>query len=293
MPNCVLDTNRTTDVLDPDCRLYEVTIADDSRVEIPECEEVDGVWTAGDGASFGFADWGQSANPAFPDTGSPTNEGGALRAQDLETSGDPVALNGALIRVDAATGAPVPGNPLFGTAASANAQRIVAYGLRNPFRMTVRAGRNEPWIGDVGWNTWEEVNRLPDVVAAAPTVPWNFGWPCFEGAGTMGDYAGRAICTTLAGGGGFSAHRPPFFAYNHSGQGSAVSGLAFHEPANWPATWDNALFVADYSRAHVYVLRDVDGNGDPEGWNRRPSPSYSVYRPDGTPESEYRIDKPE
>lgn len=36
-----------------------------------------------------------------------------------------------------------------------------------------------------------------------------------------------------------------------------------------------------------------DGNGEPEGWNRRPSPSYSVYRPDGTPESEYRIDKPE
>ena len=220
--------------------------------------------TAGDGASFGFADWGQSANPAFPDTGSPTNEGGALRAQDLETSGDPVALNGALIRVDAATGAPVPGNPLFGTAASANAQRIVAYGLRNPFRMTVRAGRNEPWIGDVGWNTWEEVNRLPDVVAAAPTVPWNFGWPCYEGAGTMGDYAGRAICSTLVGGGGFSAHRPPFFAYNHAGQGSAVSGLAFHEPANWPAAWDNALFVADYSRARVYVLRDVDGNGDPD-----------------------------
>ena len=54
MPNCVLDTNRTTDVLDPDCRLYEVTIADDSRVEIPECEEVDGVWTAGDGASVCF-----------------------------------------------------------------------------------------------------------------------------------------------------------------------------------------------------------------------------------------------
>ena len=30
-----------------------------------------------------------------------------------------------------------------------NARRIVAYGLRNPFRFTFRPGTNEIWIGDV------------------------------------------------------------------------------------------------------------------------------------------------
>ncbi len=60
MPNCVRDLDRTTDLLDTDCRLYEVKLSDDSRTEIPECEEVNGVWTAGDGASVCF---GQRLDP--------------------------------------------------------------------------------------------------------------------------------------------------------------------------------------------------------------------------------------
>ena len=38
----------------------------------------------------------------------------------------------------------------------------MAYGLRNPFRMIVRPGTSEPWIADVGWNNWEELNRLAE-----------------------------------------------------------------------------------------------------------------------------------
>jgi hypothetical protein len=40
------------------------------------------------------------------------------------------------------------------------------HGLRNPFRFAFRPGTNEVWAGDVGWNTWEEINRLP----ARPTA---------------------------------------------------------------------------------------------------------------------------
>ena len=40
-------------------------------------------------------------------------------------------------------------NPLV-SSADANERRIVAYGLRNPFRFTVRPGTNELWVGDVG-----------------------------------------------------------------------------------------------------------------------------------------------
>ena len=74
--------------------------------------------TGGDGASFNFADWGQDGSPLNPcgdppgGVGSilnpPTAEGGALRSQDLRTSGDPVTLDGTLIRVDPATGAGLP-----------------------------------------------------------------------------------------------------------------------------------------------------------------------------------------
>ena len=50
-------------------------------------------------------------------------------------------------------------NPLAGST-DANARRIIAYGLRNPFRFTFRPGTSELWIGDVGWNDWEEINRI-------------------------------------------------------------------------------------------------------------------------------------
>ena len=61
----------------------------------------------------------------------------------------------------------------------ANARRIIAHGLRNPFRMTIRPGTNEVWVGDVGWNTWEEINRIADPLGTVE----NFGWPCYEGDG--------------------------------------------------------------------------------------------------------------
>ncbi len=126
--------------------------------------------SGGDGASFNFVDYGQDGSPLNP-CGDPPGgvggvltppgaEGGALRSQDLRTPADPTSLDGALLRVDPATGAGLPDNP---NAASSdpNARRIVAYGMRNPFRFAVHPGTGEVWIGDVGWNTWEEIERHP------------------------------------------------------------------------------------------------------------------------------------
>ena len=130
--------------------------------------------SGGDGASFNFVDYGQDGSPLNPcgdppgGVGAaltpPTAEGGALRSQDLRTAGDPTSLDGALLRVDPATGAALPDNPAP-TSADPNARRIVAYGMRNPFRFAVRPGTGEVWIGDVGWNTWEEINRIQSPTA--------------------------------------------------------------------------------------------------------------------------------
>ncbi len=78
--------------------------------------------SGGDGASFNFADWGQDGSPLNPcgdppgGVGStlapPTAEGGALRSQDLRTTTDPTSLDGAVLRVDPATGQGLPDNPL-------------------------------------------------------------------------------------------------------------------------------------------------------------------------------------
>ena len=176
---------------------------------------------AGDGASFLFADYGQGGSPKNPcgDPGGsnptpPTAEGGALRSQDLQTSGnlvDPAGMNGAILRVDPATGNAMPDNPLYG-GSDLTDDRIIAYGMRNPFRFTVKPGSDQIWIGDVGWNRWEEINKLAD---ADDSLVEDFGWPCYEGVPHEPEYdaLNLNICESLYGGGGVTA---PFFPYSHS-----------------------------------------------------------------------------
>ena len=145
----------------------------------------------------------------------PSAEGGSLRSQDLRTSSDPTTLDGSIIRVDPATGAALPSNPLFANP-DANARRIIAHGLRNPFRFSFRPGTSELWSGDVGWNIYEEVNRILDPTDA---VVENFGWPCYEGVPKQSGYDGAnlSICESLYL--SPSADTEPYFPYHHSEQG--------------------------------------------------------------------------
>ena len=93
--------------------------------------------------------------------------------------GVPTALDGAILRVDPVTGAggratrsrSAPMRTPAGSSPTASATRS---GSR------LRPGTNELWVGDVGWNTWEEINRIPTPTDA---VVENFGWPCYEGVG--------------------------------------------------------------------------------------------------------------
>ena len=145
--------------------------------------------SGGDGAGFHIADYGQTGTPLNPCGDPPTSvggvqtppnaEGGALRAQGAGTGRNPISLDGSILRVDPLTGAGVSTNPFF-SSSDANKKRVVAYGLRNPFRFTFRPGTSEIWIGDVGWNTYEEINRVISPTQASVS---NFGWPCYEGAG--------------------------------------------------------------------------------------------------------------
>jgi glucose/arabinose dehydrogenase len=234
--------------------------------------------TGGDGASFNFADYGQAGTPRNPcgdppggvgaTLSPPTAEGGALRSQDLRTSGDPVSLDGTVLRLNPETGLAMTGNP-NGTATDLNARRIVAQGLRNPFRMTIRPNTNEVWLGDVGWGTWEEINRVVNPTAAVT----NFGWPCYEGTSSQGGYDGLNlnICEPLYGPGA-GAVTSPYYTYNHSATvvtgetcptnaGSSTAGVAFYPAAggSFPAEYNGALFFADYSRDCIWVMKTGGG----------------------------------
>ena len=75
--------------------------------------------------------------------------------------------------------------------------RIWAYGLRNPFRAIVRAGTTTltPYIGDVGWSAWGEIDARPADSTLATNA--NFGWPCYEGDFQQDAYKNDQICVNL------------------------------------------------------------------------------------------------
>ena len=241
--------------------------------------------TGGDGASFNNVDYGQygnnyagdQANPCGDPPGAvgtalspPGAEGGALRSQSVRRSDGPATLDGTVLRIDPATGAGVPGNPFY-SSSDANARRIVAYGVRNPFRITQRPGTDELWIGDVGWNTWEEINRL---VAPANATASNFGWPCYEGASPQGGYqgAGLNLCSSLYSTPG--SVLAPYYTYNHSAcvvnysgchtGGSSITGVAFYQGGSYPTQYNGALFFADHTRNEIWaMLPGTNGLPDP------------------------------
>ena len=261
--------------------------------------------SGGDGGSAGFTDYGQKGTPAnacgdppggpgVPET-IPTAEGGSLHAQDLLTMGDPATLDGAVIRIDPVTGAGAAGNPLSAST-DPGARRIVAEGLRNPFRLAVQPGTNDVWVGDVGWHTWEEI----DHVAMPEGSVADFGWPCYEGRSPQPSWQGLGLnlCQTLYNSPAGTVTNPTF-TYNHANpvvtgdgcptaNGSALGGIAFGRTANspYPAGYNGALFFADYARQCIWAMK-LGAGGQPDPTNvslieqGAPSPVAMHLGPDG------------
>lgn len=118
---------------------------------------------------------------------SPDQDLGSYRAQYLAN------YNGKILRIDSHTGDGLPTNPFFDPARPRSPQsRIWAWGLRNPYRFTVRpnTGSHFPedgrpgilYVGDVGNGSWEEI----DIVKSGGQ---NFGWPIMEAHGIHWPYA--------------------------------------------------------------------------------------------------------
>jgi glucose/arabinose dehydrogenase len=215
----------------------------------------------GDGASFNQVDYGQLyGNPC----GDPSLEGGALRAQDERTysESDPTGLNGAILRVDPATGDAPPDNPLVGNADPTD-DRIIAYGTRNPYRFTFKPGGDRIFIGDVGWFRYEELDKI---ASATDSKVEDFGWPCYEGKGIEPEYqsANLPICN------GLYAHpkqvTKPILALSHGGgcgHSNVFSGIVFHGNGGYPTKYNGALFMADVYDECMWWMKAMP-NGDPK-----------------------------
>ena len=114
-----------------------------------------------------------------------------------EMAQDPATLLGKLVRLDVDTPRAKP--------------EILALGLRNPWRFSFDRMTGDLYIGDVGQDLREEVDRLPRGFRGLA----NFGWNVWEGSVRTRpippDLQGRVL--------------PPFLEYRHApGRCNAVTG---------------------------------------------------------------------
>jgi glucose/arabinose dehydrogenase len=229
--------------------------------------------SGGDGAAFTDADYGQFGWPDKNPCGDPPGEvgdeltpptaiGGALRSQNTEN------LNGSVIRIDPDTGEGWPANPMHASL-DPNQRRILAYGFRNPFRFTIQPETDDVYVANVGWYSYEELDRFSLSTGSA----YNSGWPCLEGPDRVYSYEilGLDACEAIYD----EPAPPPFFLYAHHAAvapedpcpfepGAAISGLEFYEGGSYPPEYDGALFFADSVRGCIYSMQaDHDGEPDP------------------------------
>lgn len=98
---------------------------------------------------------------------------------DPPASQDLTSPLGAILRIPASALDDPAARPI-----AALADLAIAKGLRNPWRIARDAVTDRLWIGDVGDETWEETNVIPNVSTRTERI--NFGWPEFEGDARSG-----------------------------------------------------------------------------------------------------------
>jgi glucose/arabinose dehydrogenase len=111
------------------------------------------------------------------------------------------------------------------------------WGLRNPWRFSFDPKTGDLWIGDVGQDLWEEVDRVPGDKQGGE----DFGWSLYEG-----DHLFKATSRLP----GFTW---PIAEYSHS-EGDAIVGGYVYRGVAYPA--EQGLYVfGDYGSGRIWTLR--------------------------------------
>lgn len=144
---------------------------------------------------------------------------------------------GKILRIDVDGARPFavpPDNPFVSRAGAR--PEIWHYGLRNPWRFSFDRATGDMYIGDVGQNAWEEVDRAPKGVGGR-----NYGWNNREGRHPFG--------------GGNAANGPtfdPVAEYSH-GKGCSITG-GFVYRGRTVAALRGRYVYADYCSARFWTI---------------------------------------
>lgn len=166
------------------------------------------------------------------------------------------SLRGKVLRIDVDGGAPYaipPDNPF---ADGGGAPEVWAYGLRNPWRFSFDRATGELWLGDVGWRTREEINRIE--------AGNNYGWPIFEGTLCRDESACNRTPTVL-----------PVADHGREQMRSISAGFVYRGAAI-PALAGHMIY-ADFVYGFILALDTSDAASEPLLINDdgRPIPSFA------------------
>jgi hypothetical protein len=169
-----------------------------------------------------------------------TGDGGAAFDPDRRAQ-NPTDLLGKILRIDVdpPPDSPLPysappGNPFAGP--HPGRDEIFALGLRNPWRFSFDRATGALYVGDVGQQAREEIDR---VVAGG-----NYGWPVLEGSQCLG--FGEITCSdpTLV---------APLVEYDHTGgRCSVTGGYAYRGRAGTLAP--GAYVFGDFCSGEIFLL---------------------------------------
>lgn len=136
-----------------------------------------------------------------------------------------------------------PDNPYAG--ADGFCDEIWAFGLRNPWRFSFDRFTGDLYIGDVGQNAREEIDRQ----SAASPGGENYGWDCFEGTEVYtGSNSGTTTCQ--------AAPVEPILDYAQAGVHCAVSGGYRYRG---PSMAGLGYLYADYCSTRLWTASEKSG----------------------------------
>jgi len=168
-------------------------------------------------------------------------------AQDLGT------VFGSVLRLEDDGSTPVD-NPFVGRPGVD--ERVWLHGVRNPWRFDFDPETGDLFLGDVGNQQVEEIDRLPFRRAAGA----NLGWPWLEGDQCFRACSGGGSCTD-------PSYVPPLHTYDH-GTGCAVLGGIVYRGCALPRL-SGTYFFADYCSGQLWSLGTRRGaDPRPRDWSR-------------------------
>jgi len=115
-------------------------------------------------------------------------------------------------------------------------EEIYAYGMRNPWRFSFDPVTGWLWCGDVGQNTWEEI----DIIKRGR----NYGWKIMEASHCRPP---TSNCDT-------SGLEPPVWEYDHSGSRGSVTGGYVYRGSRLTELV-GAYIHADFVSGEIWALR--------------------------------------